>query len=52
MYMVGDKVRTVRGNGVITDIALVDARVWLSIELVSDEIVWMLGSDIFGLRYG
>ena len=50
--MIGDKVRTVRGNGVIIDIELVDARVWLSIELVSDEIVWMLGSDILGLRHG
>lgn len=52
MYMIGDKVRTVRGNGVIADIELVDARVWLSIELVSGDFVWMLGSDIFGLRYG
>ena len=50
MYMIGDKVRTVRGDGVIIDIELVDARVWLSIELVSGDIVWMLGSDIFGLR--
>ena len=51
MYMIGDKVRTVQGNGVIADIILGDdVRVWLSVELVSGDIVWMLGSDILELR--